>query len=452
MADTMHHDNNIYKLGSYSLTVDRKGIIVASGNQSVRETWSYYLNVNGSLMLQHLNIDNITHILNNTYDLLGITLSNQFVKADEIYYLNGNSLDTSLSVRNLFDGNITPIVTLSVDEFHKVAFSMIEVDGRTSPPQSSNIVISNPRIAPYMGVMLGPFSLMWNQAVGLMGPIGIRNNSNGIGMVLSLFDTTLLENQTISLNLGSNYAGVNLDNSPSPTSYPFYNSPSDIWNTNNQVVGQILQSANGPNGAVPNDIPEDMQFSSSLSAGSYVVNQIRETISLTGTSTGVSQTSHIELEDDYYQNYNSQTASIMQLVVTILVDGLHAYGIPVPNPFDLILHSSSTNQESNTYTINHAAGSYVDNPVLCGRTGQDCYLVYNVLGTNYGFLDLSFKPSLTFGFYMRITNEYNIGGTTSNPAYNYYDFSVTYGITDSSSHTSFYQGTNNLYFNLAQST
>ena len=78
--------------------------------------------------------------------------------------------------------------------------------------------------------------------------------------------------------------------------------------------------------------------------------------------------------------------------------------------------------------------------------------MYGVLGTNYGFLGLSFKPSLTFGLYFRIINEYNIGGTTSNTAYNYYDYSVTYGITDSSTNTQFYEGTNNLYFNMGESS
>ncbi len=142
----------------------------------------------------------------------------------------------------------------------------------------------------------------------------------------------------------------------------------------------------------------------------------------------------------------------MTLVMSILTDGMNTFGIPLPNPFDLVLHSNSTNQEPDTYSVVHKACSHVYDSYTCGRFGTGCYLMYNVLGTNYGFLGLNFKRSFTFGLYFRITNLYNIGGTTYSPAYNYYDYSVTYGITDSSTNTQFYEGTNNLYFNMVEST
>ena len=450
-AYPMNHRPNAYDIGNYYIRVAGKEVFVGSGNNSVKETWEYFLNINGTLHKQNLTIDNVTKILNG--QILSIELSNQYLKADEIYYLNGKQLDTSLAVQNLYDGNVTPVVLLGVQEFKAVKPYLFNIDGRKSSLPYSNIIIPSPRFSPYVGVSLGPFFLSWNQAVGLMGPIGMMSNQNGQAIDLTVLNTMLQENQTVSVNLGSNFQGVNLDNSPGQSPFPFYNSPSDIWNTNNQVIAQILQSANGPGGPVPSDTPQDVQLSSSITGtSSYVVNQISESVSLTGTSTGYSQAANIELEDDYFQNYQNQEASLMIEVMDILAYGMNAFGIPLPNPFDLVLHSTSTNQETDTYTIVHNAGSHEYDSYTCGRYGTGCYLVYNVLGTNYGFLGLSFKPSLTFGLYFRITNEYNIGGTTSSPAYNYYDYSVTYGITDTSTNTQFYEGTNNLYFNMGEST
>ncbi|MCL4421425.1 MAG: hypothetical protein M1477_07030, partial [Candidatus Thermoplasmatota archaeon] len=214
----------------------------------------------------------------------------------------------------------------------------------------NNVLISNPKMFHYAGASLGSFFVSWNQAVGLMGPIGITSNSNGKAIDLTVLNTMLQENQTASINLGTNFQGINLDNSPGQSPFPFYNSPADIWNTNNQVVAQILQSANGPGGPVPSDTPQDVQLSSSLSGtSSYVVNKISESVSLTGTSTGYSQTANIELEDDYFQNYQNQEAALMSLVMQWLSYGMGAFGIPLPNPFDLVLHSTSTNQQTDTY-------------------------------------------------------------------------------------------------------
>jgi len=452
-ASTSSNGNNTYFLGNYHIKLAGNEVSVSSTSNSVRESWHYYTTINGTIYRQSLKVDNVTRVVDGRYNLLSIKLSNKYLKADEIYYLSREQLDTSIAVQNLLDRNETPIVSLDVQEFKAAKPYLFNVRGDRTGFSNNNIMISNPRASPYVGASLGPFFLSWNQAVGLMGPIGIMSNPNGQAIDLTVLDTMLKENQTASVNLGSNFQGVNLDNSPGPSPFPFYNSPSDIWNTNNQIIAQILQSANGPGGPVPSDTPQDVQLSSSITGtSSYVVNQISESVSLTGTSTGYSQTANIELEDDYFQNYQNQEAALMTLVMSILTDGMNTFGIPMPNPFDLILHSTSTNQETDTYTIVHNAGSHVYDPYTCGRFHMGCYLVYNVLGTNYGFLGLSFKASLTFGLYFRITNEYNIGGTSSSPAYNYYDYSVTYGITDSSTHTQFYEGTNNLYFNMGESS
>ena len=440
-----------YNLEDYHLKVAGKEILVGSSNNGVKETWHYFIDVNGTLVKQNLKVGNVTRISNGQSNLLGIERSNKYMRVDEIYYLNGNQLDTSLAIQNLLNGNETPVVSLGVQHFNQGNSYLLDIHGNKAKLPYNNVLISNPKMFHYAGASLGSFFVSWNQAVGLMGPIGITSNSNGKAIDLTVLNTMLQENQTASINLGTNFQGINLDNSPGQSPFPFYNSPADIWNTNNQVVAQILQSANGPGGPVPSDTPQDVQLSSSLSGtSSYVVNKISESVSLTGTSTGYSQTANIELEDDYFQNYQNHEAALMSLVMQWLSYGMGAFGIPLPNPFDLVLHSTSTNQQTDTYPIVHNAGSHVYDPYTCGRFGTGCYLVYNVLGTNYGFFGLSFKPSLAFGLYFRITNEYNIGGTTSSPAYNYYDYSVTYGITDSSTNTQFYEGTNNLYFNMGE--
>ena len=452
-AYNISNGNRSYDLGTYNIKLAGNEVFVSSASNSVKESWQYYTIINGTINKQNLKVDNVTRVINCQNNLLSIQLSNKYLKADEIYYLNEKQLDTSIAVQNIFDGNETPIVSLDVQEFKAVRPFLFNLQGNKVSFSNNNILIANPRVSPYVGASLGPFFLSWNQAVGLMGPIGMISNQNGQAIDLTVLNTMLQENQTVSVNLGSNFQGINLDNSPGQSPFPFYNSPADIWSTNNQVVAQILQSANGPGGPVPSDTPQDVQLSSSLTGtSSYVVNQITESVSLTGTSTGYSQTANIELEDDYFQNYQNQEAALMTLVMNILTDGMNAFGIPLPNPFDLVLHSTSSNQQTDSYTIAHNAGSHTYDPYTCGRFGMGCYQVYGVLGTHYGFLGFSFKPSLTFGLYFRITNEYNIGGTTSSPAYNYYDYSVTYGITDSSTHTQFYEGTNNLYFNMVEST
>ncbi len=452
-AQTLGNGHITYNMGNYHLKVAGEEVLVSSSSNSVTETWHYFIDVNGTLVRQNLGVGNITRISNDQSNLLGIERSNKYMRTDEIYHLNANQLSTSIAVQNLLNESETPVVSLEVQNFNQGNSYLFDVHGNKAKLPYTNVIIPNPRVSPYAGASLGPFFMSWNQAVGLMGPIGITDNSNGQAIDLTVLNTMLQENQTVSVNLGTNFQGINIDNSPGQTPFPVYNAPADIWNTNNQVVAQILQSANGPLGAVPNDIPEDVQLSSSISGtSSWAVNQITESVSLTGTSTGYGQTSNIQLEDDYYQNYQNQEAALMSSVMNILSTGMSLFGIPLPNPFDLVLHSTSTNQQTDSYSITHNAGSHVYDPFTCGRFGIGCYLVYNVLGTNYGFLGFSFKPSLTFGLYFRITNEYGNGGTSSNPAYNYYDYAVTYGITDSSSHTQFYSGTNNLYFNLAEST
>ncbi len=448
-AYTLGNGNGNYNIGNYHLKVAGSEVYVSSANNSVKESWHYYTILNGAIHKQNLKIDNVTRVANGQNDLLSIQLSNKYLKADEIYYLNGKQLDTSIAVQNLFDGNVTPVVSLDVQEFKAAMSYLFNAQGKKASFSNSNVLLANPRASSYVGASLGPFFLSWNQAIALMGPIGVTSNQNGQAIDLTVLHTMLQENQTVSVNLGSSFQGVNIDNLPGQSPFPFYNSPSDIWNTNHQVVAQILQSANGPGGPVFSNIAEDVELSSSLTGTSaYVVNQITESVSLTGTSTNHSQTAHIELEDDYYQNYQNQEAALMGLVMSILTDGMNAFGIPLPNPFDLVLHSSTINQMTNTYTIVHNAGSHVYDSYTCGRFGTGCYLVYNVLGTHYGFLGLSFKPSLTFGLYFRITDLQSISNSTI--AYNYYTYSAIYGITDSSSHTQFYEGTNNLYFNMAE--
>jgi hypothetical protein len=272
-------------------------------------------------------------MVNGRYNLLSIKLSNKYMKADEIDYLSLEQPGTSIAVQNLLDGNETPIVSLDVQELRPAKPYLFNLQGDRTGFSNNNIMIPNPRASPYVGACLGSFFLSWDQAIGLMGPIGTISNSNGQAIDLTGLDTILQENQTASVNLGSNFQGVNLDNSPGQYPFPFYNSTSDILNTNNQIIAQILQSANGPGGPVPSDTPQDVQLSSSITGtSSYVVNKISESVSLTGTSTGYSQTANIELENDYFQNYQNQEAALMTLVMSILADGMHAFGIPLRFP------------------------------------------------------------------------------------------------------------------------
>lgn len=313
-AYNISNGNSSYDLGTYHIKLAGNEVFVSSANNSVKESWLYYTNNNGTIYKQNLKVENVSRVIDGQYNLLSIQLANKYLRADEIYYLSGKQLDTSIAVQNLFDGNETPIVSLDVQEFKTAKPNLFNYQGKKVSFSNSNVLILNPRASPYVGASIGPFFLNWNQAIGLMGPIGISSNHNGQAIALTVLNTMLLENQTVSVNLGSNFQGVNLDNSPGQSPFPFYNSPSDIWNTNNQIVAQILQSANGPGGPVPSDTPQDVQLSSSITGtSSYIVNQITESVSLTGTSTGYSQTANIELEDDYFQNYQNQEAALMNL-------------------------------------------------------------------------------------------------------------------------------------------
>lgn len=79
--------NGAYNLGDCHLKVAGKEILVRSSNNSVKETWHYFIDVNGTLVKQNLKVGNVTRISNGQSNLLGIERSNKYVKADEIYYL-----------------------------------------------------------------------------------------------------------------------------------------------------------------------------------------------------------------------------------------------------------------------------------------------------------------------------------------------------------------------------
>ena len=223
-AYTMGNGHRAYTLGNYDLKVAGNNIFVSSGNNSVKETWYYSIDLNGTLVKQNLKVGNITRISNGQTNLLGIERSNKYIKADEIYYSNGNQLDTSLAVQNLMDGNETPVVSLEVQHFKAGNTHLFNVNGKKAKLPYNNLLIPNPKMTPFAGASLGSFFMNWNHAVGLMGPIGITNNSDGQAIDLTVLNTIMQENQTASINLGSNFQGVNLDNSPGQSPFPFYNS------------------------------------------------------------------------------------------------------------------------------------------------------------------------------------------------------------------------------------
>lgn len=449
-AESFQSPSHSYNLSNYYLTVDGNNVVISYGGNLLLENWQYYVsNNNSSEIYQHLSDINVNVSNNGQFVVMSITMSNRMIRAYENYYVLNDTLGTSIVITNLFAGNITPLAVLDAQQFNNNPLSLINVNQSSIELQDSEFLIQNVSREPYLGATMGGYSIFWNQAAGLMGPAILKRSAQGNNIVLSMGEITLLENATESINLASQYSGVNLDNSPGQTPFPVSNSPSYIWN-GNQIVSQIVQTAMGPLGPNTNAVAQYMWYSSSAT-GPYYVYQVVETISLTGTSTGESQTSYIYLVQDYFENHTNNVPSAMQTVVNLLIDVLNAFGIPLPNPYGLIpMSNPSPTSGTNTYTISHSGSYTAYDAYMCARFGLDCQPSYGAVSYHYGFLNLYTQTVDEFGFSAKIVNEYGIGGSVNNPAYNYYDYSVQYSIFESSNTHAIYVGSNNLYFNLAE--
>ena len=455
----------IYSLGNnYDILISNGNIDVNYYDNHFINNWQYYVSGNNSLVLQHFSSRKVEFVNNGLFNVLSVILNNSKLRVYESYYVQNGVLGTSLFMENLQKQNLTPIAILKITQLGSSPLSLIKQNGRCINLNNSNYLINNIATSSILGARLGGFGIFWNEAAGLMGPASMTKTNTQKLVALSMGDNLLTSNSSITLNLDYNYQGPTKTNSPILSPATAISTTSEGGSTHtaslskimngNKVVGYISASQNGPVGAVSNCIPESDSYTSSVSGdSSYDTYQIKETVSLTGTSTGVSQSTLFTLRQDYYENYTNNYPTVMQYVVTAIVDALHLAGIPVPNPYGLIPKSfSEPTSGTNAYTITHA-GSYIPyNAFDCGHLGTNCQPTYGSIVYNYGFFDFYQQTVNEFGFRIHILNYNPIGGSSSNPAYNNYEFSVQYSIFETSDPHSLYGGTNSVAFSLPEST
>ncbi len=417
-----------YSYHGNSVTFSGNNALIGIGSESFAQSWAV-MSINGSIPIA------LVPSLKRTYteqigeaNLVIREYVNSMVKVSEIYSFANDSVEQSIVVQNLLHSNQSMAVFYNLNQRDAASTSELEISNNTTLQNtSSNGVYTLGNLI--WGVSIGNSTVSWRNSMSAMGGGILARGGFGESLTLAYSIPQLVYNETYSID-------------PSISQFPVTNnvnaSGAQIWSYdalgNLHLAGIISISAYSDSVPVGGSTNFGTLFGAnfepnngSAAGDDFDVNYISQSLEMTGNSGGIADSISYYVEDYYYQNYQSTSPSNMNSVLNILYDVAELiasyYGIPLVNPFDFIQHSSIDTYFTNSMTVTYNAGSSYNI-----RTG---YTTYYGLGTNYGFLDLSFKPSYLFGADTtdQFTSPAN-GYTYSNPLYVYFEYSVTLKVSN----------------------
>lgn len=419
-----------WDLGGYSVTIEKTGMAkLLIGSSVFKQSWKVGTIDHGLFQFLTLVADKIYYI-NNTHQksvVRELTTNNGSVRINEIYSFINGGIDQSVTISNFGKVNISVIALYSVQipNSHTVYSQGPFESQKLSLPSNSGSQSINLINHDTSALISDGYSVSWLSSMALFTMGAVDMQSYGDTVKLPFGPISIVQNETFTID-------------PTITQFPIrsgsYDNGAAVYDVNGNLAGVVGLSVNGPNVPEPTENPWDMQVSTQFqpaSTSTYGVNKITQTLQWTGNSAGATSSSEsvqYQVLQDYYQNYQNITPSVMNTTISFLlglaeiIAGDWAIAVLIPFAILSFAPSEPTNFYTNTLTRTYDAGQYYN----LGLQREEYY----TLGYNYGFLDLYWKSVFIFGLELQnvFQSPHYDSNTYNNPVVNYFTYSASYTI------------------------
>lgn len=409
-----------YKNGGNSLSFNGNIATMQIGSQKMNQKWTVETWVNGTLVHEKLTL-NQTYTESNgpLYSVIRQYQAPNLI-VSEIYSFMGNGIDQAILIKNYAHTNKTFLT------FYQASQNGVQSILTHGLLNNNNAISGSANGIHFLSgsvlsIHTGHSSLSWNNAESAYrgGTLTVSNGQYGLSVAFATNALTYGAAYTID----PYFQEFPVKSSPSLSSSQIWDYISGYGTFLEGVVGASFNGNSDPvSGTTAFLTQTGAQYEQNPNApfGSGV-NKITQTLTMTGNSANVADSISFYIENDLYQNHDtntvSQTSTILSTLTAIANTVLSAYGIPlsVLNPMAFINHDSVNNYYTNTVSRTYNAGS-----TYSGLLG---YTTYQTLFYRY---DLIFtKTSYMFGWTMNTAfTHHQYSFTQSNPLTDYFSYEV----------------------------